>query len=120
MANTYIDTNTLPHTKTPEGEYVEVLNNVLCGARNVVGTLRWVKAGERYDAANDARTNQLIYLMEGDFYLQGETVTDPGVLAWINSDSRILDSESVVRLPGRRNTVASRIGSLESAMASFM
>ena len=37
----------------------------------------------------------------GDFYLQGETVTDPGVLAWINSDSRILDSESVVRLPAR-------------------
>lgn len=37
----------------------------------------------------------------GDFYLQGETVTDRGVLAWINSDSRILDSESVVRLPGR-------------------
>jgi len=35
----------------------------------------------------------------GDFYLQGETVTDPGVLAWVNSDSRILDSESVVRLP---------------------
>ena len=66
MANTYIDTNKLPHTKTPEGEYVEVLNNALCGAKNVVGTLRWVKAGERYDAANDARTNQLIYLMEGE------------------------------------------------------
>lgn len=30
----------------------------------------------------------------GDFYMQGETVTDPNVLAWINSDSRILDSES--------------------------
>lgn len=26
----------------------------------------------------------------GDFYMQGETVTDPGTLAWINSDSRIL------------------------------
>jgi hypothetical protein len=37
----------------------------------------------------------------GDFYMQGETVTDPDVLAWINSDSRILDSESVVRLPAR-------------------
>ena len=36
----------------------------------------------------------------GDFYMQGETVTDPDVLAWINSDSRILDSESVVMLPG--------------------
>ena len=37
----------------------------------------------------------------GDFYLQGETVTDPDVLAWINSDSRILDTESVVMLPAR-------------------
>ena len=37
----------------------------------------------------------------GDFYMQGETVTDPDVLAWINSDSRILDSESVVMLPAR-------------------
>ena len=35
----------------------------------------------------------------GDFYMQGETVTDPDVLAWINSDSRIQDSESVVMLP---------------------
>jgi mannose-6-phosphate isomerase-like protein (cupin superfamily) len=66
MANTYIDTNKLPHTKTPGGEYVEVLNNALCGAKNVVGTLRWLKAGEKYDAASDARTNQLIYLMEGE------------------------------------------------------
>jgi hypothetical protein len=35
----------------------------------------------------------------GDFYFQGETVTDPGTLAWINSDSRLKDTESVVRLP---------------------
>ena len=37
----------------------------------------------------------------GDFYMQGETVTDPEALAWINSDSRILDTESVVKLPAR-------------------
>ncbi len=66
MPNTYIDTNTLPHTKTPGGEYVEILNNALCGANNVVGTLRWLKPGESYDAVSDARTNQLIYLMEGE------------------------------------------------------
>ncbi|GAA0426437.1 hypothetical protein Acor_55100 [Acrocarpospora corrugata] len=34
----------------------------------------------------------------GDFYFQGDTVTDPDVIAWINSDSRIKDTESVVRL----------------------
>ena len=67
MANTYIDTNKLPHTKVPgSGEFVEVLNNALCGARNVVGTLRWLRSGEAYDAASDARTNQLLYLMEGE------------------------------------------------------
>jgi len=67
MANTYIDTNTLPHTKVAgAGEYVEVLNNSLCGAKNVVGSLRWLKAGERYEAACDAKTNQLVYLMEGE------------------------------------------------------
>ncbi|MBA9001573.1 hypothetical protein [Thermomonospora cellulosilytica] len=37
----------------------------------------------------------------GDFYMQGETVTDPEILAWINSDSRIMPGESVVRLPHR-------------------
>jgi len=66
MANTYIDTNTLPHTRTPGGEYVEILNNALCGANNVVGTLRWLTAGQHYDAVCDARTNQLLYLMEGE------------------------------------------------------
>ena len=67
MANTYIDTNTLPHTKVPgSGEFVEVLNNALCGAKNVVGTLRWLRTGEKLDAACDAKTNQLVYLMDGE------------------------------------------------------
>ena len=67
MANTYIDTNTLPHTKIAgSGEYVEVLNNALCGAKNVVGTLRWLQAGEKYDAVVRRETNQLLYLMEGE------------------------------------------------------
>lgn len=67
MPNTYIDTNKLPHTKVPgTGEFVEVLNNALCGAKNVVGSLRWLNAGERYDAICDAKTNQLLYLMEGE------------------------------------------------------
>jgi glyoxylate utilization-related uncharacterized protein len=67
MANTYIDTNKLPHTKVPgSGEFVEVLNNALCGANNVVGSLRWLNAGERYDAICDATMNQLLYLMEGE------------------------------------------------------
>jgi glyoxylate utilization-related uncharacterized protein len=67
MANTYIDTNTLPHTKVAgSGEFVEVLNNALCGAKNVVGSLRWLQAGDKYDASCDANTHQLLYLMEGE------------------------------------------------------
>ncbi len=67
MANTYIDTNTLPHSKAPgSGEFVEVLNDALCGAKNVVGTLRWLQAGEKLEAVCDAKTNQLVYLMEGE------------------------------------------------------
>jgi glyoxylate utilization-related uncharacterized protein len=67
MPNTYIDTSKLPHTNVPgAGEFVEVLNNALCGAKNVVGSLRWLNAGERYNAICDAKTNQLLYLMEGE------------------------------------------------------
>ncbi len=67
MPNTYIDTNKLPHTKVPgSGEFVEVLNNALCGAKNVVGSLRWLHAGDTYDASCNDRQNQLLYLMEGE------------------------------------------------------
>ena len=67
MPNTYIDTNKLPHTSVAgAGEYVEVLNNALCGANNVVGSLRWLQSGDKYDAVNDTKTNQLIYVMEGE------------------------------------------------------
>ena len=67
MANTYIDTNRLPRTKVSgSGEFTEVLNNALCGAKNVVGALRWLGSGDTYDAASDATTHQLIYLMDGE------------------------------------------------------
>ncbi len=67
MANTYIDTNALPRTTVPgAGEFTEVLNAALCGAKNVVGALRWLARGDQYEARSDARTHQLIYLMEGN------------------------------------------------------
>ena len=62
---TFIDTNTLPRVKTPEGEVTEVLNNALQGAKNVLGTLRWLKSGEEFHAAPQEK-HQLIYLMEGN------------------------------------------------------
>jgi len=67
MSNTYIDTNAIPRTKTPgSGEVAEILNHALCGAKNVVGSLRWLQRGDRLDARCDDRTHQLLYLMDGE------------------------------------------------------
>ncbi len=66
MANvtTFIDTGKLPRVKTPQGEVTEILNQDLVGAKNVLGTLRWLKPGEKF-TASPAGKHQLIYLMEG-------------------------------------------------------
>lgn len=71
MSLTFIDTNKIPHTKdSGAGEFAEILNNQLCGAKNVVGSLRWLNAGEKLDVRSDKDTHQLIYLMDG-----GATIT---------------------------------------------
>jgi quercetin dioxygenase-like cupin family protein len=64
MALTFINTNQLPRVKTPQGEATEVLNQSLAGAKNVLGTLRWLASGEKFKA-EAAEKHQLIYLMEG-------------------------------------------------------
>jgi hypothetical protein len=61
---TFIDTNTLPRVHTPQGEITEVLNKALQGAKNVLGTLRWLKPGEQFTAEPQDK-HPLIYLMEG-------------------------------------------------------
>ncbi len=67
MPNTYIDSNTIPRTPIAgAGEFAEILNNDLCGAKNVVATLRWLSPGDRLDARSDPNTHQLLYLMEGE------------------------------------------------------
>jgi mannose-6-phosphate isomerase-like protein (cupin superfamily) len=60
----FIDTNKLPREKSPMGEFTEILNQKLAGAKNVVGTLRWLRSGEKFEAAPSDR-HQLLYLMEG-------------------------------------------------------
>jgi quercetin dioxygenase-like cupin family protein len=65
MSLTFIDTNKLPRkAMSGAGEVTEVLNQALCGAKNVVGSLRWLKSGEKFktEASNK---HQLIYLMDG-------------------------------------------------------
>jgi hypothetical protein len=61
---TFIDTNKLPRVKTPQGEATEILNQQLVGAKNVLGTLRWLSPGEKFQAGEPEK-HQLIYLMEG-------------------------------------------------------
>ena len=61
---TFIDTNKLPRKKAAVGEVTEVLNRDLCGAKNVVAALRWLKSGEKFKA-EAADKHQLVYLMEG-------------------------------------------------------
>ena len=98
MPNTYIDTNTLPHTKVAgAGEYVEVLNNALCGAKNVVGSLRWLSPGDVYDAKNDGRTNQLVYLMEGE-----------GTISLNGKDHQVAKGNGIYLGPGESARIAQR------------
>ena len=67
----FIDTNKLPRVKTPQGEATEVLNEKLAGAKNVLGTLRWLKSGEKYKTDTSDK-HQLLYLMKGKGSIQLE------------------------------------------------
>ena len=62
---TFIKTSDLPRVQTPQGELTEILNNALCGARNVLGMLRWLEPGQKFTPELVDR-HQLIYLMEGE------------------------------------------------------
>ncbi|HXJ17349.1 MAG TPA: hypothetical protein VNM68_09155 [Candidatus Polarisedimenticolia bacterium] len=67
MAINHIDADKIPRTTLPgAGEFAEILNSQLCGAKNVVATLRWLRSGERLVARSDPNSHQLIYLMAGE------------------------------------------------------
>ncbi len=53
---TFIDTNKLPRKKTAAGEVTEMLNRELCGAKNVVAALRWLKSGEKLQGRGFGQT----------------------------------------------------------------
>jgi len=67
MSLTFIDTNKVSHVKVNgSGEFAEILNDKLCGAKNVVGSLRWLHPGEKLEVRSDKNTHQLVYLMQGE------------------------------------------------------
>jgi hypothetical protein len=67
MSTTHIDTNAVPRTALKgQGQFAEILNKELCGAENVLGSLRWLGKGDSFAVTPLADTHQLIYLMEGE------------------------------------------------------
>lgn len=65
MTTTFIDTNKIAPTKSPgQGAVAEVLNHALCGAKNVLGMMRWLNTGETFNA-KALQKYQLLYLMDG-------------------------------------------------------
>jgi quercetin dioxygenase-like cupin family protein len=71
-STTFIDTNSLPRTTTPQGQYTEILNGALAGAKNVLGVLRWIQPGQSFKA-EAGNKHQLLYLMEGAGRIQLES-----------------------------------------------
>ena len=96
---TFIDTNKLPRVKTPQGEVTEILNQQLVGAKNVLGTLRWLSPGEKFQA-EPLEKHQLIYLMEG----QGSIHLD-------NKDYDVSRGAGVYLGPSESATIQAGVGS---------
>ncbi len=96
---TFIDTNKLPRVKTPQGEVTEILNQQLVGAKNVLGTLRWLSPGEKFKA-EPLEKHQLIYLMEG----QGSIHLD-------NKDYEVSRGAGVYLGPSEAATIQAGVGS---------
>jgi hypothetical protein len=63
MSLTFIDTNKIAREHTAQGDFKEILNEKLAGAKNVVGSLRWLDKGQSVDAGDEK--HNLYYLMEG-------------------------------------------------------
>jgi quercetin dioxygenase-like cupin family protein len=66
MTTTFIKAGDCPRVRIPgAGEAAEIANGALCGARNVLATLRWLRKGDRLVPTPRPATHQLVYLMEG-------------------------------------------------------
>jgi mannose-6-phosphate isomerase-like protein (cupin superfamily) len=67
MSTTFIHTADCARQRVAGvGEVAEILNPKLCGAKNVLGMLRWLRGSDRLAPAPRAATHQLLYVMEGD------------------------------------------------------
>ncbi len=99
MPLTFIETSKLPRVKTPQGEVTEILNQQLCGAKNVLGMLRWVQPGEKL-TAEASNKHQLIYLMDGK-----------GTISLDNKDYEVGKGAGVYLGPSETATISPAAGS---------
>ena len=95
MAGTiFIDTNTLPRTSTPQGQFTEILNGPLAGAKNVLGVLRFLDKGQAFNASAGDK-HQLLYLMAGK-----------GVINLEGKDHAVTKGMGIYLGPGERATIS--------------
>jgi glyoxylate utilization-related uncharacterized protein len=68
VALTYIDTDECRKIKLPgrQGTVAEIVSRDICGAKNVIGLLRWLGHGESFEAGVLEDKHQLIYVIEGE------------------------------------------------------
>lgn len=67
MSLTFIKTNDCARQSVAgAGASAEILNEALCGAKNVLAKLHWLKGDDQLKANAKTGTHELIYLMEGD------------------------------------------------------
>ncbi len=67
MATTFIKTGNCLRKAVPgAGETAEVLNEALCGAKNVLAKLHWLNGGDKLQTTGEAATHHLIYVMDGE------------------------------------------------------
>lgn len=67
MATTFIKTGDCPRQRVEgSGSVAEILNETLCGAKNVLAKLHWLNGKDQLKADAKAGTHELIYLMEGN------------------------------------------------------
>jgi quercetin dioxygenase-like cupin family protein len=97
---TFINTNDLPRVKTPHGEFTEILNAELVGAKNVLGTLRWIPSGETF-VPESVEKHQLIYLMEGE-----------GTISLENKDYSVTKGAGVYLGPSETASIQARCGNM--------
>ena len=67
MATTFIKTGDCPRRSVAgSGTVAEVVNETLCGAKNVLAKLHWLHGKDQLQADAKIGTHELIYVMEGN------------------------------------------------------